>query len=127
MDDTAGDEDGLAGLQRDVLAIDAPSCHACEAVDGLVPVLVVVGNWQPRIGEDRHLEHIEAAPGTLLALEKLQFDAAHVYDFWHVGSLSVLVRSSFEQTHPVFSLHEEHYTSAVQAVVWLRDWMRPRM
>ena len=83
MHDSALDEDGLAGHEIDILTVDPPGRNAGQPVDRLVPAIMVVRDRHPRVRLQRHLEHVEAASGVVLALQEFQLQRAKVDDFRH--------------------------------------------
>ena len=77
MNDSALDEDGLTGLEHDVLAVNAPGRGAGQPVNGLIPALVIVRDGYARVRLDGHFERIEAAGGLFFYLKKPEFEAAN--------------------------------------------------
>ena len=77
VNDPALDEDGLTGLEHDVLAVDAPGRSAGQPVNRFVPALVIMRDGHARVRLHRHLERVEAAGGLFFGLEKPELEAAN--------------------------------------------------
>ena len=83
MHRTALDEGGLAGPDRDFLAVDAKGLTAAESVDRFIPAFMIVRRRYLRVWLHGHLEQIKAARGFFLAVQELQLQAADCYFFRH--------------------------------------------
>jgi hypothetical protein len=75
MDDAALDECRLSRPHRNVLAVDPPGGCSRQAVDRLIPSVVMVGNRHPCVRLHGHLEKVEAAVGIVFAPKKAQLQA----------------------------------------------------
>ena len=87
MHDAAFDEDGFARPQVDVLAVNLPGRRPVKSKNRLVPAIMVVRYRHARVRLQRHLEHVDAAGGVVLALQESQPERAEVDDFRHATLL----------------------------------------
>src|SRR3981081_4446940 len=83
MHNAAFDENGFAWRYLDIIAVDSPGRYALETVNRLIPAVVVVRNRHARVRLQRHLEHVDATGGVVLALQESQLQRAEVDDFRH--------------------------------------------
>src|SRR6202035_1086390 len=81
--DAASDEDGFTRRQVDIPAVNPPGCRAAQSINRLVPAVMVMRYRHPRVRLQRHLEHVDAAGGVVLALQESQLERAEVDDFRH--------------------------------------------
>jgi hypothetical protein len=138
MHDAAFDEDGFAGRNVDILAVDPPARRARYSVNGLVPAFVIMRDRHPRVRLQRHFEHVDTAGGVVLALQKSQFERAEVDDFRHGHLLSFGGRraniTALRWAAPMRLAarrlpfrHAESYSpeAATRFVVFLSAWVGP--
>src|SRR4051794_6752415 len=78
-------EYGLAGRKIAILAIDPPGRDAAQPVNRFVPAIMIMRDRHPCVRLQRHLEHVEAAFGVVLALQKFQLQRAKIDGLGHGG------------------------------------------
>src|SRR5204862_6117126 len=77
------DEHALPGPDLDIAASDPKNGHAGEAVDRLVPALMMMRHRHAGVRLQRHLEDVDAAAGLVLALQKAKLHPRNAYDLRH--------------------------------------------
>jgi len=82
VDDSARDEDGMAGAALHCLAVDGVGEDSFEAVAGLFVGVVAVGGGDFGSGGDFELEHGDGASGGLRGDEVADGEASEADLFW---------------------------------------------
>src|SRR5260370_15351665 len=87
VNDTAPDEDRVAGPDFDHLAVDGECHDAGKPIDRLVPIAMIVRYRHASSGRAGHFEHVQTAGAIMLAAQETQLERTDADVFGH-GCLS---------------------------------------